>query len=474
MKRRDRHHRGYRYPVPIDGYDYVPVCFQIPDHPFYRAALRGSLERLARYWSWYNDDNDDLQQRWDVARIWKNLLVDHLEIGSCHLVQVRQSLLDPCFLQVSYDGGETWQNFANLLLCEIPAASDYYQQLAINEAWAQIYQDMYDGTPHSINPEAPDTNFDGDGSENRQTALCMAAQALVGSYAAQKVQQLDKAFGGVFILVALVVILTGGITLPVGLAIGGAFLVGGWSYQVARTALVDKGALQAVACCMADALEGVAVNQVNFQGSLSACGFTPGSNEMIVRDFVNASIQELSTYLSFLDALGKAYVQVRDYAVNECGCDWLGQVTFDDPDDLPFVFSYGFESDCGYPGDGGEGQYWQYEFEEETYRGFNVTGEAELDQDRTITRVTFNFEYYRPSAPTQVLRRTVRLLDSSRVELAMETVIDEPGVNQWLLQSFNFADVEHVRYVEVAAHYSTHFPDWQGHVYIDNIRVYGS
>ena len=121
-QRRSRQKRGYQYPVPIDGYPLIDVCFQIPDHQRYRAAVRGQLTQMFNFWMWYNDDSNDLQQRWDVARQFTNSLTDTLNFGGACTVdqlQVRTDPVDECSLQYSPDGGDTWFEFADIQDCII-------------------------------------------------------------------------------------------------------------------------------------------------------------------------------------------------------------------------------------------------------------------------------------------------------------------------------------------------------------------
>ena len=89
-KGRDRAHRGYQYPNPIDGYPLIDVCLQIPDHELYRAAFRGQMALLYKWWSWYNDDVNDPAQRDAVAEQWLTVVNDSLQghLHHCKMLKV--------------------------------------------------------------------------------------------------------------------------------------------------------------------------------------------------------------------------------------------------------------------------------------------------------------------------------------------------------------------------------------------------
>lgn len=229
-----------------------------------------------------------------------------------------------CVLEYELDS--VWTPFADLSACLTDTGTDYYTQIEINISVARLYLQMWVvGDVTSINIFAPTIIWNGGGggvpTTDRETALCMAAQAYVGGYAARKVQELDVSFIGAYVLIAAVTVLTGGIGLLAGMFIDGAGLVGGHSYLDSRAALLDETALQKVACCMYENLRGESVDQLTFQASLGGCLFTPGSNEEIVREYIVSSFPALESYLSFIDATGRAFVQVDVFGVDLCDCE---------------------------------------------------------------------------------------------------------------------------------------------------------
>jgi len=117
MKPEKQRKRGWQFPDPIDGYDLVCVCFKIPDHQLYRTAFRGALQTLAEWWHWENDYTPGDTRQTQVARYWKALIQEHLQMGTCDNFQLRQNPLNVCQLEQSFDGGETWSTAYDYSLC---------------------------------------------------------------------------------------------------------------------------------------------------------------------------------------------------------------------------------------------------------------------------------------------------------------------------------------------------------------------
>ncbi len=198
----------------------------------------------------------------------------------------------------------------------------------INTLQININQIKWDGSTTSINPDAPITTWNDGDTDDRNAALCMAVMSLVGTICALELQALIARYAGTALVFAGLFILTGGLSAFGVLLVG--TLVAGFSFEVARDALEDRDAQLAVACCMNTYLQGEAVTSAVLSASLGACGFTPGSNAAIVRDYVNRSIQSEDTYFALVDAAGKAFVQASVLGIDlcECGQQWCYKFDF--------------------------------------------------------------------------------------------------------------------------------------------------
>lgn len=205
----------------------------------------------------------------------------------------------------------------NLMSCidYLPYQVDFIYQQAVQQEIDRL-EALWDGVnPSSVNPNTPDDFYNGDDSQDRNRALCTAVKVYIYSYAENWVAKTQVALG-----VAVVVGLFASITL-----VGGSIatlLIAGLAYasQLALDAMKDNAALDNVVCCMVNGLDGQATTQANWEASLNACGFMPGTNEAIIRDIIASDLNQIGNWLSFLNSLGNSYVLAQN-GVYDCPCD---------------------------------------------------------------------------------------------------------------------------------------------------------
>lgn len=179
-----------------------------------------------------------------------------------------------------------------------------------------VFQTAYDagGIP-ALNPDTPTDFYDGNGSVARVNALCMACDTYVRSYLNN---WLSKAalFIGLVSILGIFVSVTPVTGLIAGVIIGGlAFMT-----QTVVDAIADEQAVEDVVCCMFTTLQNSAVNELNFEISLGACGFPVGSNQAIIRDLVASDMNQFKNWLSFLNTLGDCYVFMLAGVDYTCPC----------------------------------------------------------------------------------------------------------------------------------------------------------
>jgi hypothetical protein len=257
-------------------------------------------------------------------------------------IMLRQSPTDDCILEQSADG-ETWTEAFNFAQCPSIASGDdvagitvqnkiqqYAAQQQQSKAAQEQYEADYTGNPSSVNPDAPDDNFDGGGTPEETRALCAAITAYVHALAYAKIQQLDVIYAAGAGLLALAAFLTGGLAfvlaIAANIAIGGAALAAGLSYIAARNALSDQNALDDVACCMNDVLIPLAISEANWNTALTGCSWGAGSNQEIVRGFIADSLA--ANYLTFVDMLGEANKASDEGTPLDCACDVFSPVSY--------------------------------------------------------------------------------------------------------------------------------------------------
>lgn len=110
-------------------------CIEIPSDPQWLGIFNSALLETTYWWNYEQVNPTDLEPE-EVAQICYGIFERYLA-GECGTVDdVRQNPFNPCTLEKTFDGGETWIPFANLLACEVPglaAGSFRTGQLRVDE-----------------------------------------------------------------------------------------------------------------------------------------------------------------------------------------------------------------------------------------------------------------------------------------------------------------------------------------------------
>lgn len=205
-----------------------------------------------------------------------------------------------------------------------PYQLDYMYNDSVNRDF-QAYNDRYDsGGIAELNPSSPTTDFNGDGSSPRNTALCLACTVYVKSYVKNWRVQVNLLQQFINVIV--------GVLSPVPYIQDIAIRVVSGLVGINQTivdAMNNESAIDDVICCMIDGLTGQAVSEGNFESSLDACGFAFESDSDIVRFVVQQDLDNFDNYLSFVNSLGDAYDYTSKGIIFDCGCDDSWVVEFD-------------------------------------------------------------------------------------------------------------------------------------------------
>ena len=303
--------KGYLLPEgDIDGYPLICVTMKIPDTPEYRRDFIGHMWLLGKWWSWQHGTRGDTRAT-RAAEYWRGLLFDYFRMEDCPVdccddILAKLALLQQGFLD---------QSALNLV-----------NQVTAGDLASQGLRDAldtrYDGTPTSINPNAPTTNFGASG--DRYDALCAGLTAFVYGFARIQVDHLRVAQVGGLIAIALVAgLLIPGLNFFLIVGASVAVLLGagtvGATTEVSIEALTDKTALGNVICCMRDKLKALSVTEANWLTALSACSFGSGTHEQIISDFITPTLAQ--NYLTILNILGQAYTGViNGEQLPDCPC----------------------------------------------------------------------------------------------------------------------------------------------------------
>lgn len=127
--------RGYPLPTVIDPEDCICVCVPIPNDPAHIRAFLGQLDYLGYWWTW---ERDPLKKGTEAAAVWRGVVdcVRWRLDNDCGCGGVSEQPLPLQFrydengnLEVSKDGGETWQDGSDYdereLITLLPGLPDY-------------------------------------------------------------------------------------------------------------------------------------------------------------------------------------------------------------------------------------------------------------------------------------------------------------------------------------------------------------
>lgn len=117
-----KHTNQFILPEVIDPPDTICVKVEVPNDFGHIAAFWSAIFELAR---WFNWERDSEHRGKEVAAVWLRQYNAARE-ASCMDYIVRQNPLNSCELQRSFDGGATWESWANLRLCAESTIQDVF------------------------------------------------------------------------------------------------------------------------------------------------------------------------------------------------------------------------------------------------------------------------------------------------------------------------------------------------------------
>ena len=342
----------------------------------------------------------------------------------------------------------------------------WYLYWQMNLAFQRINIINWDGSTTSINENAPVDEWNQDEDYDGNTALCMGVQDVVAAMAAMILNDMYWRNEGIrkpfFDILQLVSDIIG-----LGFTYDGT-LKPGHEWEVLKEAFQDEEAIRKIVCCITDNLKGEAVTKAVLATSGAGCGFGSGTNEWYVIQYIRRELDTDETYYAFLDAIGNAYTRVTVLNLNECPCDLIGRVTFDDAGtDLDYTKEYGYIASFGQPALALWGEEW-YTPPETAGKRSEIL--IDLGADYTITQVKFLYNYM--AKPGDDLRRDVYLYDDGMVLLDSATETDHQDFNTWHDQTEFFNEPD-VRYIRVATLFNNDGYAGQFCVF-DTVQVFGT
>ena len=326
-----KRYSAYLYPLQIDGYELVPVCFFIPNHRLYREAAWGAITTLLYPSAWDNDDNAPDETREAVAEYVSQSILESLAIGADCMNNLRlwQDEINPCLLMVSYDGGETAQIAFDYSLCVDPAPSGLPADTWLTQSIYQSYIGTWKaaGLP-AFAPKLLNGTADVD---DRDAALCYAAALWVDMVCNLEIERRSQTAVGARTIISIVTVVVGAVLAVIGtpaLAVAGTAIMNA-ILQIGVTALsiIDIAVLQnqsarnEVACCLFDNMEGLEPNAANLATSLDACTPALTGDSETIRAALASIMATDDGQLSYVALVAEGYDIARLDVLPGCPCD---------------------------------------------------------------------------------------------------------------------------------------------------------
>lgn len=294
-------------PPEVGIFDAPYKCYQVNDQ--WAKIIMGFVSWLATPSPWegflIDDDNEGIQ----------SILQFLSQRGLCMSYELRQNEENPCLLEQSVDGGDTWITAFDYSLCL--DTNRTLPPVDLDELLTQLSDllELYDGTTASIAPNSiPDDSPD---DEIRDKVLCSAVYEVIEQIVGIELERRrNPALGliGAGLITAIlagVVALTGGLATPLALALASILLLGSGLAiaTLSQEILLNRALQDAIVCCMASSMSGLEPTKLRFQTSLSGCGFEFGSPEAqfagAIAEIVSANDDVYVAFLATYEAIWK-------------------------------------------------------------------------------------------------------------------------------------------------------------------------
>lgn len=384
---------GFLLPDVINPGSNICIQFEIPDTDEYRAATRGLVASLGQWWIWEKSYLPGDNRAAEAAALFREII----------LLTYQEGCVTNCDQTV--DCIEADPNYIGL------NSVIFSQSLASTQAHVQALEDEYDGSAQSVGPNIPASAPDSD----EQDALCYALQSYIELYAATKsglIEQKNalqilwgsireaqnKVFNSVIDLLAPIYTFN---------------LYDCWvDDDEALVALADTSAIEAVACCLLDELDGVAMTESNFDDAIVDCAtsLTGTAGDIAC---VLSNDWDLEVYLLFLESYNIALQRQINGETLPCNCNQPDCAYFDF-----FTSDYGFVNidASGTAGNQFVGTY------SDTWRASNSTNQnpsllfraiyigKSFANAATVTEVTLNRDYLGGNTASGYVRYNARVI----------------------------------------------------------------
>lgn len=285
-------------PLPDEQVTSPTICFrmEIPDIPEYRQAVTGLLTQLGQWYFWEKGQKGTDERGKYTAEMFRQFYYDTFRWEEC------------------------------VCNCEDQMQAIWIQSQVNDGLINQSRLEAYDGTPESVDPDAPTTNFDYDGGMVGEAALCNAVKRYVEKMVLDTLNKFRVGLG----LTAVGAGGLGWLVGPLGAVVGGiAVLAVGLSLALVELAASDAEAMNSIICQLKDLLAGRVVTEAEFNDALNDLT-SATANEAVIVLILKAGIGYTENYLFFLAAEAEAK-RNAEVGIDNCPCSddyWCKEFLF--------------------------------------------------------------------------------------------------------------------------------------------------
>lgn len=320
--------KGFPLPEVINTQGTRDICLTAPDDPVYLAALWGHLWQLGKWFTWEHGTVGDTRAKY-AAELWRELMypayVRHLNGEGCgegENLMLRQNPENPCQLEQSIDGGNTWSLAFDYSLC-LPDFDDALLNAGVGTTTNNFYAPPSGGAYTSSNPALYPA---------RRKALCLAAKLFAGVllrlYADIRDGQITSILTGSAVLAIVSSILPLVVAVPIfvpffiALSAAALAVYAIWLFSNPPFEPTDPEVVDALECAIVSHFQSRAVSEGNFasvfQGA-QACKTGDVLSALRFGDAVVRSFRQTELFNAFVQMLGGAYENVQQ-GVNVADC----------------------------------------------------------------------------------------------------------------------------------------------------------
>ena len=304
-------------PPEVGIFDAPYKCYQVNDE--WAKIIMGFVSWLATPSPWagvlVDDDNEGIQ----------GILQFLSQTGLCMTYELRQNEENPCLLEQSVDGGETWTTAFNYSLCSPQQTIDMQEAENLYEEFAQLIDD-YDGSIASLAPDGV-YGVSTEQDERIDKAICILTYLWVtGMISTEKWKRagwatiVNPVAGWFSLATGVITILTGGTIWLVGGLLVALAGVGYTIFASLSDALLnDDEAILNVACYWKDQIIGGNMTETNWREAFIGHPFAPLSNEAQIIGMYAPYLENDAKWEHWLGAIQKVLDLMDSYGW-ECPC----------------------------------------------------------------------------------------------------------------------------------------------------------